>query len=238
MHIGDCRVVAFIFNNKSVNSSIILRESTTPGPHPFREMEANTNVIRSRYTFAIAEKPEENLRVANNKLLKLPNKIKVSSNTGTVDYINDANGNKLAVKQGGTMKNVYCGDFVYNTSLAVDYILTPNGQLTRNPSTGAYTAQYNITDHLGNVRSVVSSGNSVLQSTDYYPFGLAFIDANITNNRYLYNGKELEDYTVGTSYLGTLDYGARHYDPHRPLDRPRPDGREVLWVFILYVLSR
>ena len=145
--------------------------------------------------------------------VKLPNRIKVSSNTGTVDYIYDALGNKLAVKQGGTMKNVYCGDFVYDASLAVDYILTPNGQLTRNPSTGAYTAQYNITDHLGNVRSVVSSGNTVLQSTDYYPFGLAFSDANITNNRYLYNGKELEDYTVGTSYLGTLDYGARHYDP-------------------------
>ena len=213
MHIGDCRVVTFIFNNKSVNSSIILRESNTPGLHPFREMEANINVIRSRYTFAIAEKPEENLRVANYNPLKLPNKIKVSSNTGTLDYIYDANGNKLAVKQGGTMKNVYCGDFVYNTSLAVDYILTPNGQLTRNPSTGAYTAQYNITDHLGNVRSVVSSGNTVLQSTDYYPFGLAFSDANITNNRYLYNGKELEDYTIGTSYLGTLDYGARHYDP-------------------------
>jgi len=213
MHIGDCRVVTFIFNNKSVNSSIILRESNTPGLHPFREMEANINVIRSRYTFAIAEKPEENLRVANYNPLKLPNKIKVSSNTGTLDYIYDANGNKLAVKQGGTMKNVYCGDFVYNTSLAVDYILTPNGQLTRNPSTGAYTAQYNITDHLGNVRSVVNSGSTVLQSTDYYPFGLAFSDANITNNRYLYNGKELEDYTIGTSYLGTLDYGARHYDP-------------------------
>ena len=145
--------------------------------------------------------------------VKLPNKIKVSSNTGTVDYIYDANGNKLAVKQGGTLKSVYCGDFVYDASLAVDYILTPNGQLTRNPSTGAYTTQYNITDHLGNVRSVVSSGNTVLQSTDYYPFGLAFSDANITNNRYLYNGKELEDYTIGTSYLGTLDYGARHYDP-------------------------
>ncbi len=89
----------------------------------------------------------------------------------------------------------------------------PNGQLTRNPSTGAYTAQYNITDHLGNVRSVVNSSGTVLQSTDYYPFGLAFSDSNISNNRYLYNGKELEDYTVGTSYLGTLDYGARHYDP-------------------------
>ena len=43
--------------------------------------------------------------------------------------------------------------------------------------------------------------------------GLAFADADIASNRYLYNGKELEDYTLGTSYLGTLDYGARHYDP-------------------------
>ncbi len=63
------------------------------------------------------------------------------------------------------------------------------------------------------VRSVVNSGSTVLQSTDYYPFGLAFSDANITNNRYLYNGKVLEDYTIGTSYLGALDYVARHYDP-------------------------
>ena len=61
-------------------------------------------------------------------------------------------------------------------------------------------------------RSFDSSG-TVLQSTDYYPFGLAFADADIASNRYLYNGKELEDYTIGTAYLGTLDYGARHYDP-------------------------
>ena len=136
----------------------------------------------------------------------------VSSGTAsTVTYIYDAGGNKLSVSQDGTEKNYYCGDFVYTSGLAVDYILTPNGQMTRNPSTGN-TAQYNITDHLGNVRSVVSSSGTVLQSTDYYPFGLAFSDVNITNNRYLYNGKELENYTIGTAYLGTLDYGARHYD--------------------------
>lgn len=85
--------------------------------------------------------------------------------------------------------------------------------MTRNPTIGAYSSQYNIPDHLGNVRSVVNASGTVLQSTDYYPFGLAFSDSNIASNRYLYNGKELEDYTLGTSYLGTLDYGARHYDP-------------------------
>lgn len=144
--------------------------------------------------------------------LKLPKTVS-SGTTSTVTYIYDAGGNKLAVSQDGTVKNYYCGDFVYTSGLAVDYILTPNGQMTRNPSTGAYTAQYNIIDHLGNVRSVVNSSGTVLQSTDYYPFGLAFSDANVTNNRYLYNGKELENYTIGSSYLGTLDYGARHYDP-------------------------
>lgn len=62
------------------------------------------------------------------------------------------------------------------------------------------------------MRSVVNTSGTILQSTDYYPFGLAFADSNISDNRYLYNGKEIEDYTLGTSYLGTLDYGARHYD--------------------------
>ncbi|NLB67668.1 MAG: RHS repeat-associated core domain-containing protein [Bacteroidales bacterium] len=80
-------------------------------------------------------------------------------------------------------------------------------------NSGTFTPQFNITDHLGNVRSVVNSGGAVLQSTDYYPFGLAFADNNVATNRYLFNGKELENYTLGTTYLGTLDYGARHYDP-------------------------
>ena len=142
--------------------------------------------------------------------LKLPKT--VGNTSSTVTFIYDAWGNKLAVSQAGTVKNYYCGDFVYDSGLDVAYILTPNGQLTRDAATGTFTVQYNITDHLGNVRSVVSSGGTVLQSTDYYPFGLAFSDSNIPSNRYLYNGKELQDYTIGTSYLGTLDYGARHYD--------------------------
>ena len=69
-----------------------------------------------------------------------------------------------------------------------------------------------VTYNALNLPRSIASG-TVLQSTDYYPFGLAFSDANVTNNRYLYNGKELKDYTIGSSYLGTLDYGARHYDP-------------------------
>ncbi len=153
-------------------------------------------------------------------LLQLPESI--AAGTTVISYIYDADGNKLGVMEGRTMKSAYCGDFVYKSGMAVDYILTPNGQMTRDAGTGTYTAQYDITDHLGSVRAVVDDGGTVLQTTDYYPFGLAFSDSDINRNRYLYNGKELENYLTGNSYLGTLDYGARHYDP-RIARWPVPD---------------
>ena len=57
-----------------------------------------------------------------------------------------------------------------------------------------------------------ASGSPFLtQSVDYYPFGLAFDDQYIsgTDNKYLYNGKELKD----ELNLDWYDYGARFYDP-------------------------
>jgi len=101
---------------------------------------------------------------------------------------------------------------VYDGSLAVAYILTPNGQLTRNPSTGTYTSQYNIPDHLGNVRSVVSSSGTVLQSTDYYPFGLRMAGGTqATGNRWRFAGKEEQKEGIS---LDWLNFGARMYDPY------------------------
>jgi len=55
----------------------------------------------------------------------------------------------------------------------------------------------------------------VLQATDYYAFGLEHTPLAISNtNRYLYNGKELQDETfAGGVRLGWYDYGARMFDP-------------------------
>jgi len=77
-----------------------------------------------------------------------------------------------------------------------------------------------LKDHLGNTRAVVSLGTSnalvVEQVSSYYPFGMAhnpvFNNGN-TSNKYLYNGKELQNETLGGISLGLYDYGARFYDP-------------------------
>jgi RHS repeat-associated protein len=95
-------------------------------------------------------------------------------------------------------------------------------------STISWRREYNIKDHLGNTRVVITdrdadgvlditgsaATNEVLQEQHYYAFGLGFEgpwvqnDAASRDNRYLYNGKELND-DFG---LGWNDYGARWYD--------------------------
>jgi len=43
--------------------------------------------------------------------------------------------------------------------------------------------------------------------------GLAYNYNNLDKNRYLYNGKELQNQTLATTFFGVYDYGARYYDP-------------------------
>lgn len=85
------------------------------------------------------------------------------------------------------------------------------GQLIRN-SNATYTVHYYLKDQrnvapLGNVRQVINESGTVLQETDYYTFGMPVIKNGASNNKYFYNGKELQPNT------GWLDYGARMYIP-------------------------
>jgi RHS repeat-associated protein len=88
-------------------------------------------------------------------------------------------------------------------------VQTEEGIARRNGS--SYSYEFNLKDHLGNTRATFyknpSSGSlQVVQRDDYYAFGSQQIVMPSTN-KYLYNGKELQE------ELKQYDYGARFYDP-------------------------
>lgn len=103
----------------------------------------------------------------------------------------------------------YVGNKIYDdegskSSPKLKQILIENGYI----KDGKY--YFYIKDHLGNNRIVADANGTVVQSTQYYPFGMAFADGkNRGEQRYKYNGKELED----RYELNQYDYGARFYDP-------------------------
>ncbi len=85
-------------------------------------------------------------------------------------------------------------------------ILTDNGYIEGN------TYYFYIKDHLGNNRIVANASAGVIQSTQYYPFGMAFAEGTTTEQGkqpYKYNGKELDQ----SHGLNQYDYSARFYDP-------------------------
>jgi len=109
--------------------------------------------------------------------------------------------------------------------------------------------EYNLKDHLGNNR-VTFMGTSlggaidVAQTTNYYPFGLVMNQGGNTKptnqkNKYLYNGKELQDDKMTAEALNLYDYGARFYDPQiGRWTTPDPLAEKYFnWSSYVYVIN-
>jgi RHS repeat-associated protein len=146
----------------------------------------------------------------------------------SIRYTYDATGTKLRQtvnQQGNTEVVDYSNGFHYKDG-ALEFFSHAEGRVfltSYDPNNLDFGLryEYNLKDHLGNVRvsfadldsnGIIDPTTEILQSTHYYPFGArmgGIGEVSGLANKYLYNGKELHD-ELG---LGWYDYGFRWYDP-------------------------
>jgi RHS repeat-associated protein len=133
-------------------------------------------------------------------LLNLPQSIPAKK----LSYRYDAAGNKLRKISNGSATS-YVDGIVYNTDGTIDFVQTEEGRAIRTDT--SYKYEYVLKDHLGNTRLTLQNGLLVGED-EYYPFGLNVHRLQNAENKYLYNGKEIQS-ELDNQY----DYGARFYDP-------------------------
>ncbi len=141
--------------------------------------------------------------------LNLPQQVTLD-NGNTIQYTYDAAGIKHRKTFDGK-EWTYVGAFHYEKEASesvadLEFIQHSEGRVLKSGSNWNY--QYNLTDHLGNVRVTVNEFGNVVQRDGYYPFGGTFnSSATSPENLYKYNG--MEEQKEFESYL--TDY--RTYDP-------------------------
>jgi RHS repeat-associated protein len=132
-------------------------------------------------------------------------------------YVCDASGNVMAVyKTSGTTNLTLEEQHIYGSSRLGIF---KKDKTIKNKARALGERRYELTDHLGNVRVVMSDYKRtaviVLSATDYYPFGMvARTYTSPEEYRYGFNGKELDRDEEGLGGGGsTYDYGFRIYNP-------------------------
>ncbi|MFZ1791429.1 MAG: RHS repeat-associated core domain-containing protein [Saprospiraceae bacterium] len=146
------------------------------------------------------------------------------------EFTYDASGTKLRKQVLNSLsqqilKQDYVSGIEYRND-TIEAIYHSDGRTVWNGSAWRY--EYNVADHLGNVRAVISdldgdkildftgvaTTNEIINVNSYYAFGMVMQNGNFANNtttpdtKYQYNNKEFN----GDLGLNLLDYGARWYD--------------------------
>jgi RHS repeat-associated protein len=157
-------------------------------------------------------------------LLNLPVKV-TGQGGGILEFEYTFGGEKI--RKNNELEREYVGGLEYKNNV-LELIHFPNGRIDKTGTVDTF--QYYLTDHLGNIvvlfqdtdgdgvialeEETNGAMDEVIQRNYYYSFGLRvdspdFQIGDEPKNRYLYNGKELNEELD----LNWLAYGFRWYDP-------------------------
>ena len=150
---------------------------------------------------------------AGNRIAKSVSRLDSVYVTATTRYLRDASGNVMAIYLDSALRE----QPIYGSSRLGMYT---QGRLPAHRNLGK--KRYELSNHLGNVLTVVTDNIGVLQdsvwatvasTTDYYPFGLEMASRTYQDSlyRYGFNGKEKDQ--QGEWGLNHYDYGFRIYNP-------------------------
>ena len=155
---------------------------------------------------------------ASYNVLNLPDRITLAADDDTEKavflYLADGTGIGMFTKAGTAYTgNLRMGSLVYEKYLSTTLQSTDfaAGRIYASATGTGTDVRYYTRDHLGSTRLITSASGSVLERSDYYPFGLRMEGGmEASGNRWRFGGKE--EQKVGIS-LDWLNFGARMYDP-------------------------
>lgn len=98
------------------------------------------------------------------------------------------------------LKRDYCGSYIYKDGIP-ERVVIENGYIEG----GKF--HYYLRDYQGNNRVVIDENNRVVETNDYYPFGMSFCESSGAQP-FKYGGKELDR----TNGLNLYDFFARQHD--------------------------
>jgi RHS repeat-associated protein len=190
------------FSDQGMEAAIDVNNAST---HEYL-YDVNGNMIEDK---------NKHMTVAYN-FLNLPTQVDFGSGN-KIEWAYTVSGAKLrkTVYTNGTvtLTQDYVSGFVYKNG-SLDFFSTETGRV-KNQS-GSLKYQYTLSDHLGNTRVMFADTNNngspeIIEESHYYAFGMRIEGLSTTNpdNKFTYNGKELED----DHGLNWYHYGARYYDP-------------------------
>lgn len=131
--------------------------------------------------------------------------------TASITYTYDGDGKRVEKSNGKLYWYGVGSDPLDETDLAgntnnssfFEYVFFAGKRLARRDSSS--NVNYYFADHLGSARIVTNAGGTVLDNSDFYPFGTERPISSSSGNNYKFTGKERD------SESGLDDFGARYY---------------------------